>query len=180
MDQEPAANKPGGTAEVPAKTRPWSPWARFGSFLVFLATLPFTWGETSSCNGPTRTYTGIEQITQTKANIIPFVIIFGTPILLGFLQFLARTAWFRLGMESVAALFASLGTLHCFLAGAIGGNLLTKNERVYVAPWVATLAMLLVLIDAFWCAVQQIHILMWARGQPGKTPKPRAEIPPDS
>lgn len=164
---------------TPAKSRPWSPWARLGLLVIFIGTLPFTWGETSSCNGPTRTYTGLEQATK-PGNLIPFVIIFATPVVLGFLQYLARAAWVRLGTELLAAMFACLGTVHCLASAVFGGGLLGSHSTSYPAPWVATITMTLTSLDTFGGVLQQLHALFWGRRNAAKTEPQPPEAPPNT
>lgn len=177
MTNESKPNDVPVASPTPAKARPWSPWTRLGLLAIFISTLPFTWGETSSCNGPSHTYTGFEQATK-PGNIIPFVVIFATPVLVGFVQLLARAAWVRLGFDLIAGMFASLGTLYCFLAAAIGGNLLSRSSRVFLAPWIATIALALIMTDAFWGAAQQLHTLLWARRRSANANMSPPEAPP--
>lgn len=131
--------------------------------MVFLATLPFTWGETASCNGPTREYTGYEQMTRETSNIIAYVFIFGTPVLLGFGQYVVRPAWARLGFDFAATVVSSFGAFFCFLSAAIAGNLFARTSRVYPAPWVATVAVFLTMVDGFAGAMHHLKTILETR-----------------
>ena len=149
--------------DVSGNVRPWSAWRRLGLLMVFIATLPFTWGETASCNGPSTAYTGYEQMTKESSSIIAYVFIFGTPVLLGFGQYLVRPAWARLGFDFAATVVSAFGAFYCFLSAAIAGSLFTRTSRFYPAPWVATVAVFAMTVDAFLGAIHHLMTMLLAR-----------------
>jgi hypothetical protein len=162
MESETKPNEP-HPAETQGITRTWSPFLRLGMLVLFGLTLPFTWGESSSCNGPTRTFTGLEQITKNPGNAISLIVLLVTPVLLAFCLHLARAAWVRLGFECIAGMFSNLALFFCFLSAVFSGDLLHKSSRVYPAPWMATLATLVLTLDAYWGAFLQIKQMVQAR-----------------
>jgi len=137
------------------KPRDFGPFKRLGLLAIILLTLPFTWGETSSCNGPVHTYTGFEQLARNPGNTISLAVIFITPVVLGFLQHRSRSTGVRLIFELVAAMMSSVGTLYCLVSAFFGGSLLNKPKELYLAPWVATVASAWMLLDAFVGAVRR-------------------------
>jgi hypothetical protein len=163
-------------AETQGKTRPWSPFLRLGMFVLFGLTLPFTWGESASCNGPTRTFTGFEQVTKEPGSVISIALLFLTPILFAFCLHLARAAWLRLGFECIASMFSSLALFYCFLSAVFSGDLLHKSTRVYPAPWIATMATLVMTLDAYWGVILQIKQMVQAHRR-AKEARARGEQP---
>jgi hypothetical protein len=175
MHNEPLPDEPATPTDTPGKPRQSFPLLRLGLFTLFILTLPFTWGETSSCNGPSRTFTGFEHATRDAGNTIAFVVIFSTPVLLAFLVYFTRTTWIRLGFESIAAMFSSFGTFYCFISAVITGDITHKSSRAYPAPWVATIAMLLMTLDTFRGVVKESKAL-WQVWQANKDlPKQRQD-----
>lgn len=150
---------------VPGKTARANPLVRLGFFTVFLLTLPFTWGETSSCNGPTTMYTGYEKLVLKPAagEVLSIAIIFLSPIILGFVQYFARPSWLRLASEFVATMFSGFGTFYCFLSAIFSGDLLHKSRQTHPAPFVATFVMLAILIHAFRSTIQRMTEMILER-----------------
>ncbi len=178
MNQQPLPSEQDVDPVTPGKTRPWSAWTRLGLLAVFIATLPFAWGETSSCNGPSHEYTGYDQMTRSSSNVIAYVIIFGTPVLLGFGQYLVRPAWVRLGFDFASTVISSFGTFFCFLS-ILGGNLFARTSRVYVAPWIASLATLLTTVDTFAGSMHHLRTILEARRTRNATTVRPPDAPPN-
>ncbi|MRG93701.1 hypothetical protein [Polyangium spumosum] len=151
-----------GLPETPPKRRR-SPFRRVVLLALFALTLPFDWGERSSCQGGPRTFTGIDLFTDNPSNGIIDAFVFLAPVLLGLVQRPVRNAAARLLMELGAMVFASVATLYCFLNAVFSGGFPHSSGRVYLAPWIATLAPLLMLVDACQGAVERIRELLEAR-----------------
>lgn len=146
-------------SDVPGKTHRGNPLVRLGLFSIFLLTLPFTWGETSSCNGPTTIYTGYEKLVlkPTAGELLNIAVIFLSPIILGFVQYFVRVPWARVAAEFVATMFSGLGTFYCFLSAILSGDLVHKSRQTYPAPFVATFVMLAIFVHAFRSTVQRMN-----------------------
>lgn len=157
-----AAPKENAASDASQK-RGSSPFVRLAFFTIFLFTLPFTWGQTSSCNGPTGTYTGLEQATKTPSNIISLIVIFVTPVLFGFLQCYMRPTWMRLLSELIAGLFSSVGSFYCFISFIFSGGLLHKSDRFFPAPLIAMIATAMMALHAFHGAIDRIADMIKAR-----------------
>ncbi|MDI1442719.1 hypothetical protein [Polyangium sp. 6x1] len=149
--------------EIPPQKPRRSPFRRLLLLALFALTLPFEWGMRSSCQGSPRTYTGIEVLTENPSNGISIAVLFLTPVLLGLLQHRIRNAIARLLMELASAMFASLATMYCFVNAIFAGDLGSSHNRFFPAPWIATLASLLTVIDACQGAVERIRDLVTER-----------------
>lgn len=158
--------------DVPEKTARANPLVRLGWFSIFLLTLPFTWGETSSCNGTATVYTGYEKLIlkPNAGELLSIAVIFLTPIILGFVQYFARPAWARVAVEFVATIFAGLGTFFCFLSAIFSGDITHKSGQAYPAPFVATLALFAVLIHAFKSTIQRMNEILAERRSSKRNP----------
>ncbi|MBK9262684.1 MAG: hypothetical protein IPM54_23140 [Polyangiaceae bacterium] len=165
-----AAPKENAAPDASQKRGSRSPFARLAFFTIFLFTLPFTWGQTSSCNGPTGTYTGLEQATKTPSDIISLIVIFVMPVLFGFLQCHMRPTWMRLLSELIAGMFASLGAFYCFLSFIFAGGLFHKSDRIFPAPLIATIATAMMALHAFHGAIDRIADMIKARRTMSRIP----------
>ncbi|MDC0740553.1 hypothetical protein [Polyangium mundeleinium] len=152
----------------PAKPRR-SPFRRLVLLALFALTLPFDWGEHSSCQGSPRTFTGIEVLTEHPENGISIAVLILTPVVLGLLQPRIRNAVAGLLTEFASMLFASLGTMFCFVNAVLAGGIAPSSGRVYPAPWIATLATLLTVVDAGQGAVERIRDIVAKRKQRRET-----------
>lgn len=161
-DEQEAPEGENGLPETPPKRRR-SPFRRVVLLALFALTLPFDWGERSSCQGGPRTFTGIDLFTDDPSNGISVAFIFVAPVLLGLVQRPLRNAVARLLLELGAMVFASVATLYCFMDAVFSGGFLHSSGRVYPAPWIAMLAPLLMLVDAGLGAVERIRELLEAR-----------------
>lgn len=152
-------------SRVPGKTTPANPLIRLGFFVVFLLTLPFTWGQSSSCNGPIKTYTGVEHLVlrPDAAEKVQFAVIFVGPIVLGFVQYFVRPLWARVGAEFLATMLSGFGTFVCLLSGIFSGDLLHKSRDTFIAPFVAAVAIFGILIHAFKSTIQRMNELIIER-----------------
>jgi hypothetical protein len=168
MDKNQPAKKP--RAAVPGtrrKVERESPFVRFGFFAVFVLTLPFTWGQTSSCNGPGKAYTGFELVTKSPEESIALGILFIAPVLLGFVQYYRRPNWMHVVMELVAAICSGLGTAYCFLAAVFSNLFSNKGGPIFPAPFIATLAAFLMTLHALKGIVIRIAELVTTRKKKG-------------
>jgi len=166
MENLPAGDLAGeNKVDVPGKAARANPLVRLGWFSIFLLTLPFTWGETSSCNGPTTVYTGYEKLIlkPNAGELLSIAVIFFTPIILGFVQYFLRPTWARLVAEMGSAVFASFGTFYCFLSAIFSGDLVHKSGQTHPAPFVATIAMMGVSIHAFKSTIQRMNEILIER-----------------
>jgi len=146
----------------PAKPRR-SPFRRLVLLALFVLTLPFDWGERSSCQGGPRTFTGIELFTERPDNGISIAVLVLTPVVLGLLQPRIRNAVAGLLTEFASMLFASLGTMFCFVNAVFSSGFAPSSDRVYPAPWIATLISLLTVVDAGQGAVERIRDIVAER-----------------
>ncbi len=180
MEPESTSNESGSVVDTPGRNRPWSPFVRLALLGTFLATLPFPWGESSSCNGPVHVYTGYEQATKSSGTLLPFLVIFIGPFLLGLIAYFTRAAWIKFGLDFIAALFSSFGAFYCFVSAAFGGSLLERHNRVYLAPWIAMVAVFLMSIDALWNAASQLQVLVRSHRELHKAKNSARDAPPPS
>ncbi|MDI1479414.1 hypothetical protein [Polyangium sp. y55x31] len=162
MVDEQASGPEPDLPEIPLEKPRRSPYRRLVLLALFLLTLPFEWGERSSCQGSPRTFTGIDVLTEHPQNGISIAVLFLTPVLLGLLQHRIRNTVVRLLMEFVSMLFASLGTLFCFVNAVFSGGF-GSSGRFYPAPWLATLAPLFMVINACQGAVGRISDIVQER-----------------
>ncbi|MDI1428562.1 hypothetical protein [Polyangium sorediatum] len=153
--------------ETPPTKPRRSPFRRLVLLAIFALTLPFDWGERSSCQGGPRTFTGIEILTERPENGISIAVLVLTPVVLGLLQPRIRNAVAGLLTEFASMLFASLGTMFCFVNAIFAGGIAPSSGRFYPAPWVATLASLLTVIDACQGAVERIRDIVAERKRRG-------------
>jgi len=146
-----------------------NPFMRLALCAMFALTLPFTWGETVSCSGTGKPYTGIEQVTKNPGNIIGIIVIFGMPVVLGFVQYFLRPVWARVFAELMATMFAGVGTFYCFVSTILSGGLSSKSDRFYPAPLIATVVTFMMALHAFRGAIGWIAEMIKARRkvQPG-------------
>ncbi|MDI3281960.1 hypothetical protein [Polyangium sp. 15x6] len=163
MADEQASGPEPDLPEIPRDKPRRSPYRRLVLLALFALTLPFEWGARSSCEGGPKTFTGIDVLTERPSNGISIAVLILTPVLLGLLQHRMRNALARLLMELASMLFASLGTLFCFVNAIFAGGFGASNGRFFPAPWIATLAQLFVLIDACQGAVQRINDILKER-----------------
>jgi len=160
-----------------------SPYRRLVLLALFALTLPFAWGERTSCDGgTTRVFTGVDLFTADHGpGLFSVALIFLTPVLLGLLQHRIRNAALRLALELPAIFFGLFGTLYCFLAALYYADFFDRlfpsgsNGRVYLAPWIATLAQFLMAIDACQGAAERIQELLAARQQRRSPTAPEEE-----
>jgi len=145
---------------------------------LFMLTLPFEWGERSSCQGGARTFTGIDLLTERPENGVSIAVLFVTPVLIGLLQPRIRNAIVGLLLELGATFFASLGTLYCFINAIFAGGF-NGSHRAYLAPWIAMLAPLLMLVDACQGAVARMREILEKRRQ-RRLPDTNEETAPGS
>lgn len=162
MNEQGPGNEEQDVPSAPRNERWRSPLRRVVLFALFGLTLPFVWGETSSCNGPQKTYTGLDLLTSEKDNGIYFGLIILAPVLLGLLQHRLRSALARLALELPAILFGLYGTLYCLVQAVFGGGL-SSSARSYPAPFIAALAPLLMTFDACRGAAERIGELLAER-----------------
>jgi hypothetical protein len=166
MANGPRADMPSETkTDVPGKTSRANPLLRLGFFACFLLTLPFTWGETSSCNGPTTMYTGYEKLVlkPNAGEVLSIAVIFLSPIILGFVQYFVRVSWLRLAAEFGATMFSSFGTFYCFLSAIFSGDLVHNSRQTHPAPFVATFVMLAILVHAFRSTIHRMNEILIER-----------------
>lgn len=154
------------------KTPAANPLVRLGLLSIFLLTLPFTWGASSSCNGLTKTYTGYEHLVlrPDAAEKVQIAIVFVGPIVLAFVQYFVRSLWARLGAEFVATMLSGFGTFFCFLSAIFSGDIMHHSRDTFFAPFVATFATFGIFVHAIRSTVQRMNeILIERRSAKNKT-----------
>lgn len=164
MTDEPrAVDAPSTTDNARNQRSLGGPLFRFACLALFVMTLPFTWGETASCNGPRKAFTGLEQATSNPGNALSLGFIFITPVLLGFVQYYVRPPGIRAMFELISMMLSGLGTFFCFLATVFQGDITHKSSRFYFAPLVATIAAFMMTVHAFRGAVLRVSELVTTR-----------------
>jgi hypothetical protein len=156
MENDPAATPPDATPTTPRETPSRSPFVRLAFCVIFVLTLPFTWGATSSCSGLTKTYTGFEQATKNPGNTITLSIIYVIPVVLGFVQYYMRPPWMRAMAELISAMLSGFGTFFCFISTIFAGALSNRGDRFFPAPLIATIATFMMTVHAFRGAVERV------------------------
>lgn len=157
MTDEPrAVDAPSTTDNARNQRTLGGPLFRLACLALFVMTLPFTWGETASCNGPRKTFTGIEQFAKEPDIAFGVGFIFVVPVLLGFVQYGVRQPWKRAIAELVSILLSGFATFYCFIATIFSGAFARGGGRIYPAPLIATIAAFIMTVHAFRGAVLRV------------------------
>ncbi len=162
-DEARTSAKPSATENAREQRTLRGPLFRFACLALFVMTLPFTWGETASCNGPRKTFTGLEQATSNPGNAISLGFIFITPVLLGFVQYYVRPTGIRAMSELISTMLSGLGTFFCFIATVFQGDITHKSSRFYFAPLIATIAAFMMTVHAFRGAILRVAEMVKTR-----------------
>ncbi|MDC3955327.1 hypothetical protein [Polyangium jinanense] len=163
MVDEQASGPDPDLPEIPRDKPRRSPYRRLVLLALFALTLPFEWGQRTSCQGGPKTFTGVELLTEEPSNGIAIAVIVLIPVLLGFLQHRARSAAARLAMEFGSTQFAGFGAFFCFINAIFAGGFGSSSHRPYAAPWIAMLTQLLVFADACQGAVGRLRDIIAER-----------------
>ena len=139
------------------------PLFRFACLAIFVVTLPFTWGQTASCNGSGKTFTGFELFAKEPDIAIGVGFVFVVPVMLGFVQYALRKPWKRAIVELVSILLSGFATFYCFLATIFSGFLARGGGRIYAAPLIATIAAFMMMVHAFRGAVLRVAEMVTTR-----------------
>lgn len=151
-----------------------SPYRRAILLALFSVTLVMPWAEQGSCNSSTRVLTGSEVMSKTPALLLPLVLIFVGPALLGLMQPKIRRALAGLALEVSSLVLSCLGSVYC-LVHAVIGNMFQRNY--YVGPWIAFFAPFLMAIDATQGIVDRITQWIQERNAPPGGPPTSSEPP---
>ncbi|UQA60496.1 hypothetical protein [Polyangium aurulentum] len=147
-------------------------------FALFAFTLPFVWGNTSSCNGPQKAYTGFELFTSEHNNGIHAGLMILAPVLLGLLQRYVRNALVRLALELPAIVCGLWGALYCYFQAVFGDGILSNERNVHPAPFIAAFAPFLMAVDACRGAAERITELLAERRRRRAVAAAKDEVQP--
>jgi hypothetical protein len=139
------------------------PLFRLACLALFVMTLPFTWGQTASCNGSGKTFTGFELLAKEPDVGFGVGFVFVVPVVLGFVQYDVWRPWKRAVTEVISILLSGFATFYCFIATILSGAFARGGGRIYPAPLIATIAAFLMTIHAFRGAVLRVAEMVTTR-----------------